>query len=69
MNTNVSPCSFLGSGDDGGGAGLQAAPAHGLPYGAAPAHAGVLVEGEEPAAQVLPDRQHPGQAPAQRRQP
>lgn len=57
------------SGDDGGGAGLPAAPAHGLSHGAAPADAGVLDEGAEPEAQVLPDRQHPGQAAPQRRQP
>lgn len=57
------------SGDDGGGAGLPAAPAHGLPHGAAPADAGVLDEGEEPEAQVLPHRQHLGQAAPQRRLP
>lgn len=57
------------SGDDGGGAGLPAAPAHGLSHGAAPADARVLDEGEEPEAQVLPDRQHPRQTAPQRRQP
>lgn len=57
------------SGDDGGGAGLPAAPPHGLPHGAAPADAGVLDEGAEPEAQVLPHRQHAGQAAAQRRLP
>lgn len=56
-------------GDDGGGAGLPAAPAHGLSHGAAPADAGVLDEGAEPEAQVLPHRQHPGQTAPQRRQP
>lgn len=56
-------------GDDGGRAGLPAAPAHGLPHGAAPADARVLDEGEKPEAQVLPYRQHPGQTAPQRRQP
>lgn len=49
------------SGDDGSRAGLSAAPAHGLSHGAAPADARVLDEGEEPEAQVLTHRQHPGQ--------
>lgn len=53
--------------DDCGGAGLSSAPSYGLPHGAAPAHVGVLGEGEEPEAQILPDRQHPGQAAPQRR--
>ena len=57
------------AGDERSGAGLPPAPAHGLPHGAAPAHAGVLAQGEEPEAQVCPDRQHPGQAAPQRRQP
>ncbi len=57
------------SGDDGSRAGLPTATAHGLPHGAAPAHARVLDEGEKPEAQVLPHRQHPGQAAPQRRQP
>lgn len=57
------------SGDDGSGAGLPVAPAHGLSHGAAPADAGVLDEGEEPEAQVLSHRQHPGQAAPQRRLP
>lgn len=48
--------SFIFSGDDGGGAGLPAAPTHGLSHGAAPADARVLDEGEEPEAQVLPYR-------------
>lgn len=56
-------------GDDGGRAGLPAAPADGLPHGAAPADARVLDEGEKPEAQVLPYRQHPGQTAPQRRQP
>lgn len=58
-----------GPGDDGGGAGLPAAPANGLSHGAAPADAGVLDEGAEPEAQVLPHRQHLGQTAPQRRQP
>lgn len=57
------------SGDDGSRAGLPAAPAHGLSHGAAPADVGVLDEGEKPEAQVLPYRQHPGQAAPQCRQP
>lgn len=57
------------SGDDGGGAGLPAAPSHGLSHGAASADAGVLDEGKEPEAEVLPHRQHPGQAAAERCQP
>ena len=61
------PC--LPPGDQRGGAGLPAAPAHGLSHRAAPAHAGLLGEGEEPAAQVHPDRGHAGQADPQRRQP
>lgn len=59
----------LSLGDDCGGAGLSSAPSYGLPHGAAPAHVGVLGEGEEPEAQVLPNRQHPGQASPQRRHP
>lgn len=57
------------SGDDGSGAGLPAAPAHGLPHGAAPAHVGVLDEREKPEAQVLTHRQHVRQAAPQRCQP
>ena len=49
------------SGDDGGRAGLSASPTHGLSHGAASADARVLDEGEEPEAQVLTHRQHPGQ--------
>lgn len=60
---------FCPSGDDGRGAGLPAAPSHGLPHGAAPADAGVLDEGEKPEAQILSHRQHLGQAAPQRRQP
>ena len=60
---------LLSVGDDCCGAGLPLAPSHGLPHGAAPAHAGVLGEGEEPEAKVLPNRQHPGQASPQRRHP
>lgn len=52
----------LGSGHQCRGAGLPAAPTHGLPHSTAPAHAGLLGAGPEPQAQILPDRQHPGQA-------
>lgn len=57
------------SGHDGSRAGLPAAPTHGLSHGAASADAGVLDEGEEPEAQVLTHRQHPGQAASQCCQP
>lgn len=50
------------SGHDGSRAGLPVAPAHGLSHGVAPTDAGVLDEGEEPEAQILPHRQHLGQA-------
>ena len=59
----------LSPGDQRGGAGLPAAPTHGLSHGAASAHAGLLGEGEEHAAQVHPDRGHVGQAHPQRGQP
>ena len=52
----------LGLGHQCRGAGLPAAPTHGLPHSTAPAYAGLLGAGPEPQAQILPDRQHPGQA-------
>lgn len=52
-------------GDQGYWWGLSAAPAHGLPRGAPPAHAGLLAEREGRPAKVRADRQHAGQADPQ----
>lgn len=52
-------------GDQGYWWGLSAAPAHGLPRGAPPAHAGLLAEREGRPAKVWTDRQHAGQADPQ----
>lgn len=48
--------------------GLPAPCAHGLPRGAAPAHAALLAEGEKPSAQVHRRRHLPGQADPQPQQ-
>lgn len=48
------------SGDKCSGAGLSAPAPHGLPHGTPSAHARLLGEREEPAAQIHPNRGHTG---------
>lgn len=56
---------LLFEGDQGHRRRLQAAAAHGLSRGAAPAHARLLAEGAGRPAQVRTDRQHAGQVDPQ----
>lgn len=51
---------ILISGDKCGGAGLSAPATHGLPHSTPSAHARLLGEREEPAAQIHPNRGHTG---------
>lgn len=53
------PIIFI-SGDKCGGAGLSAPATHGLPHSTPSAHARLLGEREEPAAQIHPNRGHAG---------